>query len=175
MPCWEVISCIHASVPEKCLPGFAMWTYFSPFSTIPALFFYLIWVETRLVNRYSQHLEVCVTELEPLLNCFNCVYFSCNRVHVFCKNLLSAFVSDGAPWYHHHPAELTPDPKKPPESGSPRSKDCESDFEDISVVETEFAKPEHCENSLLFRRDEESSLASVYDGREGAEGWVDEL
>lgn len=37
------------------------------------------------------------------------------------------------------------------------------------MVETEFAKAELRENSLLFRKDEESSLAYVYDGREGAE------
>lgn len=34
----------------------------------------------------------------PHSNCSNCVYLYCNLVYLFCKNLLSAFVSDGAPW-----------------------------------------------------------------------------
>lgn len=125
MPCWEVISCIHASLPEKFLPGFGVWAYFSPFSTIPALFFYLIWIKARCLSRYSQHLKVYVAELDPLSNCFNCVYFCRNLAYVFCKNLLSAFVSDGAPWPPLS-SKLTRDPQNPLESGSSRSRDCEN-------------------------------------------------
>ena len=110
MPCWEVVSCIHASLPEKFLPGFGVWAYFSPFSTIPALFFYLIWIETRWISRYSQHLKVYVAEIDPLSNCLDCVYFYCNLVYVFCKDLLSAFVSDGTPWL---PSSSQTNPRSP--------------------------------------------------------------
>lgn len=102
----------------------------------------------------------------PHSNCFNCVYLYCNLVYLFCKNLLLAFVSDGAPWLPSSSQSNPGPPKKPLELGFPRSRDCENDFTDISVVETQSAKANHCENSPLCREDEVSGLAYEYDGRE---------
>lgn len=51
----------------KISPRAWAWTYFSLFSMIPALFFYLIWRETRWLSRYSQHLKVYAAKWDPPL------------------------------------------------------------------------------------------------------------